>query len=411
MDWIEMKEAEEKGTRKIFSVSEITSQLKGLIEESFTPLWIEGEISNLRQPSSGHLYFTLKDEMSQIPVVMFRYKQESLKFKLEDGLKVIAYGKLTVYERGGQYQIIVQEVEPKGIGSLQMAFEQLKKRLLAEGLFDSNHKVPIPLLPQRIGVVTSLTGAAFQDILNVMRRRFSNIEIILNPVPVQGEGAAEKISQAISELDGLGEVDVIIVGRGGGSLEDLWAFNEETVARAIYDCRTPVISAVGHEIDWTIADFVADLRAPTPSAAAEMVIGKKEEFLEKIETLHTRITSSVKGIIEKKRFSLENLIASYGFRHPKDLVRQYGQRVDELAYLIGSGITRQISFIKEKMGALLRHLEALSPLAVLQRGYSITFKLPQKSVVKSCRDVSREEEIETRLSEGSLVSRVIDIKP
>ncbi len=396
--------------RKIFTVSEITAQLKELIEGTFPPLWVEGEVSNLRQPSSGHIYFTLKDEKSQLRAVMFRFRRGGLKFKLDDGLKVMAYGKLGVYGTQGQYQIIVDEVEPKGIGSLQMAFEQLKKKLQTEGLFDEQHKVPIPLLPQRIGVVTSATGAAFQDILNVVRRRFSNIEVVLNPAPVQGEGAGGKIARAISELDELKEVDVIITGRGGGSLEDLWAFNEEVVARAIYACETPVISAVGHEIDWTIADFVADVRAPTPSAAAEMVIGKKEEFLQKIDGLCARVSSSMTGMIEKRRLVLENLMASYGFRHPTELLRQYEQRVDELTYRIESRLTNQVSFVKEKVAGLLRHLEALSPLGILQRGYSITFSLPERAVVKTFRDVSPGDKIETRLADGKVVSKVLELE-
>lgn len=393
--------------RKIFTVSEITNCLKGLIEESFSPLWIEGEVSNLREPSSGHIYFTLKDEASQIQTVMFRYRRELLKFKLEDGMAVMVFGKLGVYEKAGQYQIIAEKAEPKGVGSLQVAFEQLKKRLAEEGLFDEKHKVPVPLLPQRIGVVTSPTGAAFQDILNVVKRRFSNVEILLNPSPVQGEAAAERISQAIRELDEYGDVDVIIVGRGGGSLEDLWAFNEEIVGRAIYACRTPVISAVGHEIDWTISDFVADLRAPTPSAAAEMVIGKKDEFIERIESFYTRLVSSMRGIIEKNRFAMDNLMASYGFKHPRDLVRQYEQRVDELIYRINSFIGHKISFIKEKINSLKRHLNALSPVAILNRGYSITFSLPDRCVVKSFRSIKEGSEIETRLMEGKIVSTVI----
>ena len=396
--------------RKVFTVSEITAQLKNLIEDSFPLLWIEGEVSNLRQPTSGHLYFTLKDEKAQIQAVMFRFRQELLKFKIEDGLKIMAFGKLGLYEKAGQYQIIVERAEPKGIGSLQMAFEQLKKKLAEEGLFDQSHKIPVPVLPQRIGVVTSPTGAAFQDILKVMKRRFSNVEILLNPAPVQGEGAAEKISQAISEMDRRGEVEVIIVGRGGGSLEDLWAFNEEVVARAIYACRTPIISAVGHEIDWTIADFVADLRAPTPSAAAEMVIGKKEEFLEKLESFRSRLKYSISGIIKKQHLSLENLLGSYGFRHPLDLVRQYEQRVDELRHRIHIRLTHHINLIRERVASVLRHLEALSPLGILQRGYSITFSLPEHLVIKDSGAVSAGEKIETRLSRGTVISEVVEIK-
>jgi exodeoxyribonuclease VII large subunit len=290
-----------------------------------------------------------------------------------------------------------------------MAFEQLKKKLAAEGLFDQNHKIPVSLLPRRIGVVTSPTGAAFQDILKVMKRRFFNVEILLNPVPVQGEGAAEKISQAILELDRLGEAEVIIVARGGGSLEDLWAFNEEVVARAIYACRTPVISAIGHEIDWTIADFVADLRAPTPSAAAEMVIGKKDEFLERLEGLGGRLKFSMSGIIKRERHSLEGVLASYGFRHPLDLVRQYEQRVDELRYRIHLRLTNQMNLLREKAASLMRHLEALSPLGILERGYSITFTLPERLVVKNAADVPPGKKIETRLARGNIISEVLKI--
>jgi len=257
---------------KIYTVSELTREIKQVLETGFPCLWVEGEISNFKRHSSGHLYFTLKDENSQIRCAMWRYRANDLIFRPEDGMKVLVQGNLQVYEPGGYYQIIVQQVQPAGVGELQLAFEQLKKKLYAEGLFDEAHKKPIPIFPERIGVITSPTGAAIRDIISVITRRFPIAQIILAPVRVQGPGAKEEIVQAIQDFNEFGEVDVLIVGRGGGSLEDLWAFNEEVVARAIFTSKIPIISAVGHEIDFSISDFVADRRAPTPSAAAEMAV-------------------------------------------------------------------------------------------------------------------------------------------
>src|SRR6478736_1433760 len=264
--------------RTVFSVSELNATIRNLLENELQTVWVEGEISNGRVWNTGHMYFTLKDSASQIKAVMFRSALRYLKFKPEDGLKVVARGKVSGYDPKGEYQIICDHIEPKGLGALQQAFEQLKKRLAAEGLFDPARKRPLPALPRRIGLVTSIDGAALRDMIRVLRRRYPNAHLVISPTRVQGEGAGREIAHAIRKVERIDAVDVIIVARGGGSLEDLWAFNEEVLARAIVASPVPVISGVGHETDFTIADFVADLRAPTPSAAAELVVGRKDEF-------------------------------------------------------------------------------------------------------------------------------------
>ncbi|HUT84984.1 MAG TPA: exodeoxyribonuclease VII large subunit, partial [Thermodesulfobacteriota bacterium] len=282
----------------ILSISELTQLIKFQLEQSFDYLWVEGEISNFRIPSSGHFYFTLKDEKSQIRAVMFRSQNRTLEFSPEDGLSVICRGRLNVYETRGEYQLILDYLEPKGLGALQLAFEQLKQRLAQEGLFDPDHKKPLPQLPRKIGIVTSPTGAAIRDILNIIERRFANVGILIYPVKVQGEGAAQEIATALQELNQMPEIDVVILARGGGSIEDLWPFNEEVVARAIYHSEIPVISAVGHEVDFTIADFVADLRAPTPSAAAELVVRNKDDLIYNLNTVYVRLKNSIRKIYE-----------------------------------------------------------------------------------------------------------------
>ncbi len=279
--------------RKILTVSRLTALIKGVLEENFEHVWVEGEISNLAMPVSGHLYFTLKDAAAQLRCVMFRASSRALRFKPKDGMGVVVRGRVSLFEPRGEYQLIVEYLEPQGIGALQLAFSQLKERLAKEGLFAEAHKKPIPRLPQRIGVVTSATGAAIHDILNVLNRRFANVEVLIYPVKVQGEGAAREIAQAVKDFNRYGNIDVMIVGRGGGSIEDLWAFNEEVVARAIYHSRIPVISAVGHEVDFTIADFVADLRAPTPSAAAELVVKSKAELDAELDALSHRLRQAI----------------------------------------------------------------------------------------------------------------------
>src|SRR5579863_5086030 len=277
--------------RKIFRVSELSREIRNRLERDFPDLWVTGEISNLRSAPSGHYYFTLKDQNAQLRAVCFRGQARYLKFKPEDGLSVIARGQLTIYEARGEYQLVVEFLEPAGLGALQLAFEQLKANLAGEGLFEAARKKPLPVLPRTIGVVTSPTGAVIRDILRVLKRRFRNMNVLLYPVKVQGEGAAKEISEGIEYFNRHTLVDVMIVARGGGSLEDLWAFNEEVVARAIASSKIPVISAVGHETDFTIADFVADLRAPTPSAAAELVIQAKSELLQQLDSLFSRLAS------------------------------------------------------------------------------------------------------------------------
>ena len=396
--------------RRVWTVTELTRSIKSILEKSFPEVWVEGEVSNLRIPSSGHMYFTLKDEGAELHAVMFRGLNQYLKFKMEDGLMVVALGTISVYQRRGEYQLVAEKLEPRGLGALQLAFEQLKKKLQEEGLFDEAHKKPIPFLPTRIGVITSPTGAAIRDIINVVQRRFSNVEILLNPVRVQGEGAAGEIALAIDELNEMGEVEVMIVGRGGGSLEDLWAFNEEVVARAIYGSRIPIISAVGHEIDYTIADFVADLRAPTPSAAAELVIVSKEELVNKIEVIQSRMKSGILNTLALFKNRLVAVKESYAFRRPKETIQQYQQRVDDLAKNLATTMSHLLELSRERVARVAGKLESLSPLGILSRGYSISLKLPERAIIKQADALKAGDEIETMVKEGSFLSRVEKIK-
>lgn len=369
--------------KHIFTVSEITKNIRKIIEISFPYLWIEGEISNFKRHTSGHLYLNLKDKDAIIQAVMFKSSASKLQFKPENGLKVTCSGKISVYDQRGQYQIYISSMEPQGKGSLQLAFEQLKAKLQKEGLFDKARKQPIPFLPTKIGVITSPTGAAVRDILNVLRRRFSNAEIIINPVKVQGNEAKNEIVHAIELFNKSNNIDVMIIGRGGGSLEDLWAFNEEIVARAIAGSKIPIISAVGHEIDWTIADFVSDFRAPTPSAAAELVLPEKEELLNRISVAKIRLKNALKG-----------------------LAIQYEQRIDELKESLKF---RQENFIKVKEQMLhnvIGKLEVLSPLSTIKRGYSLTKLDATGEVLKDAKKTQKGDVIRTRLINGEIISVV-----
>lgn len=398
---------------RIYTVSEIAKDVKLILENSFHSVWIEGEISNFIFHSSGHMYFSLKDSKSVLRCAMFKRANDSLKFTPKDGMQVVCFGNISVYEPRGDYQLIAERVEPKGLGALQLAFEQLKERLQKEGLFEASHKTPIPFLPQRIGVVTSPTGAAIRDILNVLSRRFANVNIILYPVMVQGEGAAKQITKAINEFNRLKElsdnkikdVDVLIVGRGGGSLEDLWAFNEEIVARAIYNSKIPVISAVGHEIDWAISDFVADLRAPTPSAAAEMVIARKEELLASLNNAAARLTEAIENMLELLLSELNSLKDSFVLRQPLNVFMQYQQRVDELTRLLSAKALHYVQLSNQEFKTAIGRLEALSPLAILSRGYSIT-KKANNQIIKDASQVKNGDEIITKLYKGEIKSEV-----
>lgn len=374
---------ETKTQKHVYTVTELTRYLRVVLEDTFPQVWVEGEVSNYTKHTSGHIYFSLKDEESLLNCVLFKNVNQGLKFKIEDGLRAICFGRISVYEKRGQYQLYVDKIEPKGLGALQLAFEQLKERLRKEGLFDEAHKRPIPYLPYKIGIVTSPTGAAINDILRVTRDRFQNIDLIINPVRVQGKGAELEIAKAIEELNRFNDIDVIIVGRGGGSLEDLWAFNEEIVARAIYNSRIPIISAVGHEVDWTIADFVADLRAPTPTAAAQRVIPEKEDLEERIKDALSRLK-----------------------RQPMNIVQQYQQRLDDLIKGLKMQLGHIVEISAERLKSNLGKLQSLGPYAVLERGYTITTRLPDGSVIKDANNVKSGDRIKTRLRRGSLISRI-----
>jgi len=395
--------------KHVYTVSELTKYIRMIVEESFPRIWVEGEISNFIHHSSGHMYFSLRDSGATLKCAFFKHANLKLKFKPKDGMKIIVFGTVSVYEARGDYQLIVENIEPKGIGALQLQFQQLKERLDKEGLFDPKYKQPIPFLPTVIGVVTSPTGAAIQDILNIARRRFSNVEIIINPVRVQGSGAKDEIAHAVRQFNELKNIDVMIVTRGGGSLEDLWPFNEEVVARAIFESEIPVISAVGHEIDYTIADFTADFRAPTPSAAAELVIPKKEDLSRLIKTALERLNNAIFGKLDILKDQLEDLRESYILRQPLNYIIQRQQRVDDLRKDMSVRMDHVVNMSGEKFNRIIGKLESLSPVSILGRGYSITRKLPDGAIVKDARLLKIGDRIETKLGHGKFKSRVEDI--
>ena len=400
----------EEINEKFLTVSEISRGIRTSLEHKFSNIGVLGEISNVRKPSSGHIYLTLKDKNSQLQAVVFRNSASRIKFELKDGMEVISFGSITVYEPRGQYQLIINKIEPKGIGALQLAFQQLKEKLEKEGLFDSAHKKPLPFIPQKIGIVTSPTGAAIKDILNIIDRRFANVEILIYPVKVQGEGAAQEIAEAITGLNSDSDIDVIIAGRGGGSMEDLWAFNEEVVARSIYSSRIPIISAVGHEIDITIADLVADKRALTPSEAGELVVPRKDLLIEKIEKFKARLLQSLTG---KLRLSKEKLVIignSYAMKQPFDRLNRWQQRLDELAQRLNLKITHALNTEREKLSGIAGKLQSLSPLNVLKRGYAITTRLENSKPLRNIIDLSKGDKIKINLSKGSIISEILSVE-
>ncbi len=399
----------------VYTVSELTREIRGVLEEAFREVWVEGEVSNFTVSAAGHTYFSLKDENSLLNCVLFRGNGSRLGFDVENGMRVLCRGRISVYNKRGQYQLYVDRIEPRGMGALQLAFEQLKKKLYAEGLFDEARKKPLPFLPMCVGVVTSPTGAAIRDILNVVRRRFSNVEILIRPVRVQGDEAKHDIVRAIEELNELnrhlvegGEeghpVDVMIVGRGGGSLEDLWPFNEEMVARAIYASEIPVISAVGHEIDYTISDFVADFRAPTPSAAAELVIPLKRDLAFRVEECRNRLRAAAKKKVSLLERELDHIRGKYVLRSPMNVFLQMRQQVDDMLKTVASAMTHSVELRQRELRAASGRLRALSPLAVLDRGYSITFKAGK--VIKNAAVLKKADRIQTRFASGSVTSMV-----
>jgi exodeoxyribonuclease VII large subunit len=431
--------------RYILTVSELTQEIKDILEDRFPGIWVEGEISNLRIPPSRHIYFTLKDDFSQIRAVFFKTKARTPRFLIEDGLHVICRGRVSLYEKRGEYQLILEEIEPKGIGALQLAFLQLKQRLEKEGLFDVKHKKSISMIPQAIGIITSPTGAVIRDMLHIIHRRYKNVSILIYPVRVQGEGASSEIKEAIEYFNDQMNVEVIIVGRGGGSLEDLWAFNEEEVARAIYDSKIPIISAIGHETDYTISDFVADLRAPTPSAAAELVVREKREIQNTLRYLENRLEIQILKNLQEDRTDLSHL--RKGLIDPRRRIEEYFLRVDDLVSRfrrsiywdikgkreknlhlserlvlqdplqkienlrslifemgrhLGQYIKHSIEIQRQKMRGVLGKLDSLSPLSILQRGYSITRKLPTLQILRDVTQVKEGDKVEVKLYRGTL---------
>lgn len=386
--------------KKIYTVREITKTIKKLLDSGIGTIWVRGEISNFKAHSSGHFYLSLKDEYSQLPCVMFREDNRKLLFKPEDGMEVIAYGRIGVYEKQGVYQLYLYEMKPVGMGELALKFEQLKKKLKKEGLFDKEYKKPLPTFPLNIGIVTAGTGAAIQDILNILKRRAPYINAILKSVKVQGENAAEEIAEAIKIFNEYQKVDLLIVGRGGGSIEDLWAFNEEIVARAIFDSEIPVVSAVGHEIDFTISDFVADLRAPTPSAAAELAVKDRQEITDTIQHFLNSMQQSLQAELEQKSEKLKNLTERYGISRVIDIIQQRKQLTDEYERRILRMMSHTFSMKHQMMDAIQMRLKGLDPSSVLKRGYTIVRKLPQKHIVSSIKDITLYDRLKIIFADG-----------
>lgn len=395
---------------KIWTIAELTAEISRTLSDNdeLSSCWVSGEISNYKNHRpSGHWYFTLKDQTSSMKAVMFRGRAERVRFTPQDGMKVLVRGSVKVYERDGNIQLYVDEMQPSGVGALYLAFEQLKQRLSAEGLFDEERKKSIPRIPRRVGIVTSPTGAAIRDILKVMQRRYPNLSWVLAPAAVQGEQAPREVAQAIARLNKYGDIDVLIVGRGGGSLEELWAFNTEEVARAIAGSRIPVISAVGHETDITIADMVADLRAPTPSAAAELAVPVFHELRLGIESLHSRLQVGFESQIDRKRQKIAGLAASGPLSNPFWRIEQNRQRLDLLSTGLEQGMTRFVSDKNGILKLLATKLDLLSPLAILGRGYSLTYS-QEGNILRSSTEAKVGEEVKVRLNEGSLTCKVMN---
>lgn len=437
--------------RDIYSVSRLNQEARLLLEQGFPRIWLEGELSNVSRPSSGHLYFTLKDARAQIRAAMFRSRNQAIRFRPEEGLQVLVRGRISLYEPRGDYQLIVDQMEEAGDGALRRAFEELKRKLDAEGLFDAARKQPLPTLPSRIGVITSPSGAAVRDVMSVLRRRFPAIPVLIYPVPVQGKEAGGEIANAIRLASRRADCDVLILTRGGGSLEDLWPFNEEVVARAIHDCRVPLVSAVGHEIDFTIADFVADRRAATPSAAAELVVPDQLEWLARLTQLSARLENRLRQMLSDDQRRMAWLEQRLQQLHPGQYLRQQAQRLDELeqrarllieikfnrlqyslkelneklqrhsptqllgrlqlqqdllAQRLGTAVLGLLAEKRRRLELACRSLDTISPLATLQRGYAIVSQLPERRILRQAASVKTGDRVEARLAEGTLVCTV-----
>jgi len=416
--------------RKIYSVSQLGSEIRELLERKFIDVWVEGEISNFKASTAGHLYFTLKDDKAQLAAVCFRNAARLLRFRPENGKTFRARGRITTYEVRGEYQLVVEVLEPVGLGALQLAFDQLKEKLEKEGLFRPERKRPIPALPQKIGIVTSPKSAALRDILTVLKRRHNTVNVLIFPCEVQGSGASIQVMEGIDFLSRNTDVDVILVTRGGGSMEDLWPFNEERVARAIVRSEKPVISAVGHEVDYTIADFVADLRAPTPSAAAEIVSQSKDELFRRVDELENRLKSAIRFRLGTLRGFLASKVGARGFAVAEAQLKRLAQRVDDLSFRLdqfgrGGGFLRnrehRVEVCQHKLQAAMHFrlrqahegfaraahkLDALSPLAVLERGYAVCLT-PEGKVVRDAENVAIDDPVKVRLHRGTLIAKVL----
>lgn len=391
--------------QKILTVSELNKYIKNLFSKDLvlSGLWVKGEVSNFKSHYSGHLYFTIKDENSLVRCIMFKGNAAGLKFIPEDGMKVIIKGYLSVFERDGQYQLYAEDMQPDGLGSLHIAFEQLKKKLQAEGLFNQSAKKKLPYLPGSIGVITSSKGSVIKDIINILSRRFYNVNIKVYPVQVQGDQAAGQIAAALRRLDSLGLVDVIILARGGGSLEELWAFNEEIVARSIYNSKTPVISAIGHETDFTIADFAADVRASTPSAAAEIVMPEKAVVIDRINNLNIRIRNALNNKLDKGRHYVKRLMSSTIFKQPYNKVYQERLRLDVLNKYMKRAVDAEIKNYENRLSLLVARLDALSPLSALARGYALVKLKNDNVLIKSVNNVNPGDKLEISLQDGKFI--------
>jgi len=431
--------------RKIYSVSELTTRIRDLLEEEFPSVWIQGEVSNFRSAPSGHFYFTLKDDAAQIRCVMFKTQSRFLKFRLEDGLNVIGWGRVSVYSLRGDYQLIFDTMEPAGFGSLMLAFEQLKKRLASEGLFDPQRKKAIPRFPRRVGLVTSPRGAAVRDMIRIVMRRFSGTHILVSPATVQGDRAPDEIVAGIRRLCQAGDVDVIILGRGGGSVEDLWAFNDERVVRAVAACPVPIVSAVGHETDFTLTDFAADLRASTPSAAAELLVPDRRELADGIAHLAARLSNSVRSALGQRSDVLNELVKR--LYDPRRLIQERRMRLDDFSMRLGYAMDRRLEVLRREVQSveqrlrpeylermlsvqvewaasllnrlqrsmqenltrarvsaenLCARLDTLSPLAILSRGFSITSRADTGAILTDASSVSKGDRVRVRLHRGQL---------
>jgi len=394
-------------TVPVLTVSQLTAQVKDLLETSFPAVWVSGEISNFSRPSSGHCYFTLKDDAAQMRAVIWRSAAQRLKFDLHDGMEVICYGGLDLYAPRGSYQLVVTKLEPKGIGALELALRKLKEKLTAEGLFDKARKRPLPKFPRRIAFVTSPTGAAVRDFLEVLRRRWAGADVLIVPARVQGAGAAAEIAAGIEWVNRHGrDVDVLVVGRGGGSLEDLWCFNEEAVVRAVAASKIPTVSAVGHEIDVTLCDLAADVRALTPSEAAELVLPLHETIVTALDNYRGRMIAALQGRAVVARQRLSQLAERRCFRLPQELLHDRAQRLDELWARAGRSLKHRLALDRGRMEGWAGKLESLSPLQVLSRGYSVTQRADDGALVTDAATLTAGDVVRTRYARGETLSRV-----